>query len=196
MSRPSATRRSRLPFRSEEHTSELQSPVHISPLSLHDALPICPERLSGTRASRPRRVDRAHARHTLGSARSVGAGRRAAYSRAGRRVPTPTPPARLCHDLRPLGEVGSPSDRKSTRLNSSHPSTSPPFPYTTLFRSVLNDFRARGPVALEEWTARMRATPWGLPDQSALVGAPRIRELEEEFLPQRLQRDYVTTFGH
>ena len=61
---------------------------------------------------------------------------------------------------------------------------------------VLNDFKARGPVALEDWTAQMRATPYGLPDQSALVGAPRIRELEEEFLPQRLQRDYETTFGH
>ncbi len=61
---------------------------------------------------------------------------------------------------------------------------------------VLNDFHTRGPVALEEWTARMRDTPWGLPDQAGLVGAPRIRELEEQFLPGRLQRDYVTTFGH
>jgi 2,3-dimethylmalate lyase len=61
---------------------------------------------------------------------------------------------------------------------------------------VLNDFKARGPVALEDWTARMRDTPYGLPDQASLVGAPRIRQFEEEFLPQRLQRDYVTTFGH
>ena len=61
---------------------------------------------------------------------------------------------------------------------------------------VLNDFRARGPVALEEWTQRMRDTPWGLPDQGSLVGAPRVRQLEEQFLPERLQRDYGTTFGH
>jgi 2-methylisocitrate lyase-like PEP mutase family enzyme len=61
---------------------------------------------------------------------------------------------------------------------------------------VLNDFKARGPIALEEWTSEMRSRPWGLPDQSALVGAARIREMETEFLPQRLQRDYVTTFGH
>ena len=27
-------------------------------------------------------------------------------------------------------------------------------------------------------------------------GAPRIRELEEQFLPGRLQRDYLSTFGH
>jgi hypothetical protein len=31
---------------------------------------------------------------------------------------------------------------------------------------------------------------------TGLGGAPRIREMEESFLPQRLQRDYVTTFGH
>ena len=61
---------------------------------------------------------------------------------------------------------------------------------------VLNDFHARGPVALDDWTRRMQDTPWGLPDFGGLVGAPRIRELEESFLPQRMQRDYVTTFGH
>jgi 2-methylisocitrate lyase-like PEP mutase family enzyme len=61
---------------------------------------------------------------------------------------------------------------------------------------VLNDFKARGPVALEEWTQRMRAGPWGLPDLGGLVGAARVRELEEAFLPERLQRDYATTFGH
>src|SRR5579863_622818 len=32
--------------RSEEHTSELQSPVHIYTLSLHDALPICAQQWS------------------------------------------------------------------------------------------------------------------------------------------------------
>jgi 2,3-dimethylmalate lyase len=61
---------------------------------------------------------------------------------------------------------------------------------------VLNDFKARGPMALEDWTEQMRSSPWGLPDFGNLVGAPRIREMEDEFLPQRLQRDYATTFGH
>src|SRR4051794_7432892 len=42
------------------------------------------------------------------------------------------------HRSRRCGRVrtGTPTDRKSTRLNSSHPSI-PLFPYTTLFRSVV-----------------------------------------------------------
>jgi hypothetical protein len=61
---------------------------------------------------------------------------------------------------------------------------------------VLNDFKQRGPIALEEWTRHMQASAWGLPNVGELVGAARIRELEEQFLPDRLQRDYATTFGH
>ena len=36
---------------------------------------------------------------------------------------------------------------------------------------------------------------YGVPDMG-LVGLRDIRELEEQFLPRRLKRDYVTTFGH
>jgi 2-methylisocitrate lyase-like PEP mutase family enzyme len=61
---------------------------------------------------------------------------------------------------------------------------------------VLNDFKQRGPSALEEWTRQAQSSPSGLPNLGELVGAPRIRELEEQFLPDRLQRDYATTFGH
>jgi hypothetical protein len=61
---------------------------------------------------------------------------------------------------------------------------------------VLNDFKQRGPSALEEWTRQAQSSPWGLPNLGELVGAPGIRELEEQFLPDRLQRDYATTFGH
>jgi 2-methylisocitrate lyase-like PEP mutase family enzyme len=61
---------------------------------------------------------------------------------------------------------------------------------------VLNDFKQRGPAALEDWTRQAQASAWGLPNLGDLVGAPRIRELEEQFLPGRLQRDYVSTFGH
>jgi 2-methylisocitrate lyase-like PEP mutase family enzyme len=61
---------------------------------------------------------------------------------------------------------------------------------------VLNDFKQRGPSALEDWTRQAQSSPWGLPNLGELVGAPRVRELEEQFLPDRLQRDYVTTFGH
>jgi 2,3-dimethylmalate lyase len=61
---------------------------------------------------------------------------------------------------------------------------------------VLNDFRERGPQALEDWTERMRSSKWGLPDTASLIGTQRIREMEEAFLPAHLQRDYVSTFGH
>jgi 2-methylisocitrate lyase-like PEP mutase family enzyme len=61
---------------------------------------------------------------------------------------------------------------------------------------VLNDLRERGPTALEDWTRQAQASKWGLPDLAGLVGAPGIRQLEEQFLPERLQRDYVSTFGH
>src|SRR3990172_6787245 len=127
----STVSRGSLPARSEEHTSELQSPLHILflffffndtapteiyPLSLHDALPIyIPPTFRGNRGCPP-----------WSSARFPGA---------------------ACLQ-----------DRKSTRLNSSHryisyssffflmirrPPRSTLFPYTTLFRSI---FRRRSEV--------------------------------------------------
>src|SRR5690348_7750974 len=142
--------------RSEEHTSELQSPVHLvcrlllapattdtSTLSLHDALPISrrlPRRDRARRARDPRRVPAR--RHRLGRDLRD-------ESRTSTRV-DPRLPARLqlqLDDRRP--RQWADQDRKSTRLNSSHPSisyavfclprrppTPPLFPYTTLFRSL------------------------------------------------------------
>src|SRR3990172_6766234 len=121
--------------RSEEHTSELQSQLHllfpffffnnpattdISPLSLHDALPILRPPVL-----RPGRLGRLGARDRL-------------------------------------DEVRWGRDRKSTRLNSSHsyisyslfffliirrPPISPLFPYTTLFRSYARRFCGLGALA-------------------------------------------------
>src|SRR6266487_3065260 len=88
--------------RSEEHTSELQSPVDLYLLSLHDALPIS--------WSPPISIP---ARKWASSWKSA----------PGKRARSP-----------PKTSSRS-SDRKSTRLNSSHPSISTFFPYTTLFRS-------------------------------------------------------------
>src|SRR5438876_737796 len=142
--------------RSEEHTSELQSPVHLvcrlllaplptafSTLSLHDALPIC--LVQGA-------VD------VIGL---VTLGRVAVVKEAGDRLAVRR--QQQVHD-REAGVIGHAEgiavtahverrclrrDRKSTRLNSSHPSISyavfcllrspprfPLFPYTTLFRSA------------------------------------------------------------
>src|SRR5690348_10670560 len=126
-----------VPARSEEHTSELQSPVHLCTLSLHDALPIS---------------DRAAASPT-------GQDRRRSYAERGRyaaqvcRLTRHFPSAQILvlrsetltdahgraleHIAQFLALPAFPPDRKSTRLNSSHPSISALFPYTTLFRSPI-----------------------------------------------------------
>src|SRR5690348_17060768 len=121
--------------RSEEHTSELQSPVHLDPLSLHDALPIfrshrvvprpsCRAHLSElVRVSEEAVPVRSEKPRDGAAGRLLGCGQRGRRRRAVQR--------RASADLAVQLRV----DRKSTRLNSSHPSISTLFPYTTLFRS-------------------------------------------------------------
>jgi 2-methylisocitrate lyase-like PEP mutase family enzyme len=62
----------------------------------------------------------------------------------------------------------------------------------------LNDFKERGMVAQVEWSERARSGRWGPASKhnADLLRAPRIRDLEDRFLPGELQRDYETTFGH
>lgn len=62
----------------------------------------------------------------------------------------------------------------------------------------LNDFKERGMAAQEEWLQKGRSSPWGPVGRHSgeLMGSARIRELEERFLPNELQRDYESTFGH
>ena len=61
---------------------------------------------------------------------------------------------------------------------------------------LLCDFKERGTVALREWDARVSASRWGRPDTKALLGAGRIREIEERYLPEGQRRDYASTCGH
>jgi hypothetical protein len=61
---------------------------------------------------------------------------------------------------------------------------------------VLHDFKERGPSALDDWAARARSSRWGRVDVPKLLGTDSVRELEEQFLPRSLQRDYEATFGH
>src|SRR5437762_3397168 len=148
-------RRQRSSPRSEEHTSELQSPMYLvcrlllasptpeSPtLSLHDALPISRAELIVSWA--------------LGLPRPVCTwAQTAPLASIAPGVPADPSAARRCSKLLELpyvvrvnGVNEARQDRKSTRLNSSHrcisyavffllrPPPSPPlFPYTTLFRS-------------------------------------------------------------
>lgn len=61
---------------------------------------------------------------------------------------------------------------------------------------VLHDFKQRGTAALAEVAQRAKSSPWGAADRAALVGSDRIRELEESYLPQGIQRDYQHTHGY
>jgi hypothetical protein len=61
---------------------------------------------------------------------------------------------------------------------------------------VLNDLKARGTAALDDWTRRIADSPWGRADPRRLVGADRVREIEDRDLPPEARRDYETTWGH
>src|SRR5690348_17208888 len=120
--------------RSEEHTSELQSPVHYS-LSLHDALPILFPHFEAFFGMAPL---------PQGSTANLTVQMKNAMQPADP-PPQLQPPANVAVETRGVRSPSDnqitwriralqPGDRKSTRLNSSHPSTTV-FPYTTLFRS-------------------------------------------------------------
>ena len=61
---------------------------------------------------------------------------------------------------------------------------------------VLNDLKERGSPAIEDWAKSFRGSKWGAASSAELVRADFVRELEEQFIPADLQRDYETTFGH
>jgi 2-methylisocitrate lyase-like PEP mutase family enzyme len=61
---------------------------------------------------------------------------------------------------------------------------------------VLNDFFERGPEAQTEFAEEIRQSKWGPVDQHRLVDLDRVRELEDQFLPEGDRRDYERTWGH
>ena len=61
---------------------------------------------------------------------------------------------------------------------------------------TLNDLKERGAIALAEWNARAAASPWGRPNTGKLLGADKIRVIEERFIPASLRRNYAATWGH
>ncbi len=63
---------------------------------------------------------------------------------------------------------------------------------------VLHEFKARGPAVLEEWNKKAMASQYGMVPrtQEPILPAKKIIQLEEEFIPKALQRDYDKTFGH
>ena len=63
---------------------------------------------------------------------------------------------------------------------------------------ILHEFKERGPVVLDEWNKKAQASKYGMVPrtQDPILPAEKIRRLEEDFIPQELQRDYDKTFGH
>lgn len=61
---------------------------------------------------------------------------------------------------------------------------------------VLNDFKARGTAALDDWIAGVKASPWGNIELVRVVKGGKIREIEDSCLPDSAKRDYAGTWGH
>jgi hypothetical protein len=58
----------------------------------------------------------------------------------------------------------------------------------------LNELKAHGLQAQNDWNARADRNPWGRPGRGNLLG--NVRDIESRFLPQSLRRDYDSTWGH
>ena len=63
---------------------------------------------------------------------------------------------------------------------------------------VLHEMKERGPVVLDEWNKKAQASKYGMVPrtQDPILPSKKIIKLEEDFIPQELQRDYDKTFGH
>lgn len=63
---------------------------------------------------------------------------------------------------------------------------------------VLQEVKERGPVVLDEWNKKAQASKYGMVPrtQDPILPAKKILQLEEDFIPKELQRDYDKTFGH
>ena len=63
---------------------------------------------------------------------------------------------------------------------------------------VLHEFKERGPAALDEWNKKATASKYGMVPrtQDPILPSKKIIQLEDDFIPKELQRDYDKTFGH
>ncbi len=63
---------------------------------------------------------------------------------------------------------------------------------------VLQEVKERGPAVLDEWNKKAQASKYGMVPrtQDPILPAKKIIQLEDDFIPKELQRDYDKTFGH
>ena len=63
---------------------------------------------------------------------------------------------------------------------------------------LLHEFKQRGPAVLEERNKKALSSKYGAVPRfkDPLLPSKKIHELEDQFIPQELQRDYDKTFGH
>ena len=61
---------------------------------------------------------------------------------------------------------------------------------------VLNDFKERGTVALDDWASAVKTNRRGAASLASIIRFDQIREIEERCLPDDVQRDYDVTWGH
>ena len=58
-----------------------------------------------------------------------------------------------------------------------------------------NDFMERGTKAQDDFRAQAAKSKWGATNSNKINDLPKIREMEEKYLPKELQRDYDNTIG-
>ena len=63
---------------------------------------------------------------------------------------------------------------------------------------LMNDFKERGVVAMQDSQKRARASKWGVISPQSLLNpnAEKVAQIEADFLPKEQQRDYEGTWGH
>ena len=58
-----------------------------------------------------------------------------------------------------------------------------------------NDLKERGVQAYNDLYDRSRESKWGAVENAPISSIRRIRDMEEKYIPQSLQRDYSSTIG-
>jgi len=61
---------------------------------------------------------------------------------------------------------------------------------------LFNDLRQRGKPAIDDWAESVRSNKFGAVQLKTVVNSAKVREIEDNFLPDAAKRDYEGTWGH